>query len=121
MPARAEVELDIFSGMPNPTWVLTPAEAERLALGLAALPRISACELSPRLGYRGLVVNVTHGNETRLVRVQSGCVQIAEGDTTIHARDERRELERWLIETGRPRLTENVIDVVDREMRRSAP
>ena len=102
--------------MPNPTWVLTPAEAESLALALAELPRISACELSPRLGYRGLVVNVTHGNETRLVRVQSGCVQITEGDTTIHARDERREVERWLIETGRPRLTESVIDVVDREV-----
>lgn len=121
MPARAEVELDIFSGMPNPTWVLTPPEAESLALALAELPRISACQLSPRLGYRGLVVSVTHVNETRLVRVQSGCVQIAEGDTTIHALDERCEVERWLIETGRPRLTESVIDVVDAELRRSAP
>ena len=103
--------------MPNPTWVLTTAEADNLARRLAALQRISACELSTRLGYRGLVVKVTHGTETRLIRVQSGCVHIAEGETTMYARDERRELERWLIETGRPQLKENVIEVVERELR----
>jgi hypothetical protein len=117
MPARTEVELDIFSGMPNPTWVLTTAEAESLARRLAALPRIPACELSTRLGYRGLVVNVSHGGETRLIRVQSGCVHIAEGETTIYASDEGRELERWLIETGRPQLPQNVIEIVEREVR----
>jgi hypothetical protein len=117
VPARTEVELDIFSGMPNPTWVLTTAEAESLARRLAALPRISARELSARLGYRGLVVKATNGAETRMIWVQSGCVHIAEGDTTIHARDEGRELERWLIETGRPQLTENVLEIVERQLR----
>jgi hypothetical protein len=117
MPAHTEVELDIFSGMPNPTWVLTAVEAESLARRLAALPRTSASEPSGRLGYRGLVAKVTHGAETRLIRVQSGSVYIAEGEATIHARDEGRELERWLIETGRPQLTEPVIEIVEREVR----
>jgi hypothetical protein len=117
MPPRTEVELDIFSGMPNPTWVLTTAEAEGLAGRLAALPRTAASELSGRLGYRGLVVTTTDGAETRLIRVQSGSVHVAEGETTVHARDEGRELERWLIETGRPQLAENVIEIVDRELR----
>lgn len=115
--ARTEVELDIFSGRPNPNWVLTIAEAESLGRRLAALPRTSACELSARLGYRGLVVKAGHGAGTQLIRVQSGRVQVAEGDTTIHARDEGRELERWLIETGRPQLTEDVIEIVERELR----
>jgi hypothetical protein len=117
MPARTEVELDIFSGMPNPTWVLRTDEAESLARRLAALPRIPACGLSTRLGYRGLVVSVTHGGETRLIRVQSGCVHIVEGETTIYARDEGRKLERWLIETGKPQLTEAIIEIVEREVR----
>ena len=38
MPARVEVELDIFSGMPNPTWVLTDAEADSFLKQLAAAP-----------------------------------------------------------------------------------
>jgi hypothetical protein len=117
MPTRAQVELDIFSGMPNPTWVLTTPDTQSLRRRLAALPHAPARGLSGRLGYRGLVVEVTNGAETRLVRIQSGNVHIAEGETTTFARDEGRELERWLIETGRPQLSENVMEVVEREMR----
>jgi hypothetical protein len=116
MPARTEVELDIFSGMPNPTWVLTPAEEESLARRLAVLPPTSPSEPSGRLGYRGLIVKPANGTETPLIRVQSGSVHITEGETTIHARDEGRELERWLIETGRPHVPENVFGVVEREV-----
>jgi hypothetical protein len=116
MPARTEVELDIFSGRPNPTWVLGTDDADTLVRRLAALPRIPACELSTRLGYRGLIVHVTRGAETRLIRVQSRCVQIAEGETT-HARDEGRELERWLIETGRRHVEQDVMELVEREVR----
>ena len=116
MTGRTQVELDVFSGMPNPTWVLTTAEAESFVRRLAALPRTSASAISGRLGYRGLIVEVTDGAPLRLIRVQSGSVHIAEGQTTIHARDEGRELERWLIETGKPQLSENVIKIVEREV-----
>ena len=37
MPVHVEVELDIFSGMPNPTWVLTNAEADSFVKQLAAV------------------------------------------------------------------------------------
>ncbi len=115
--ARILVELDIFSGRPNPTWLLTTAEAESFGRRLAALRRSSPCEISSRLGYRGLIVDVAHGTQARLVRVQSGCVQIVEDDTTAHAHDEERELERWLIETGRPHLMQDVIEIVERGLR----
>jgi hypothetical protein len=117
MPAQTEVELDIFSGMPNPTWVLATAQAETLARRVAELPRTAASELSGKLGYRGLVVKITRGTKTRLVRVQSGSVHIVEGDTTIQARDEGRALERWLIGTGRPHIREDIIKIVERDVR----
>jgi hypothetical protein len=117
MPARAEVELDIFSGMPNPTWALAEADADSLARRLAALPPPAPSEPSGRLGYRGLVVRTTDATGTRLVRVQSGSVHVANGETAVHLRDEGRELERWLIDTGRPQLPPNVIEIVDRELR----
>jgi hypothetical protein len=34
----------------------------------------------------------------------------------MHARDEGRQLERWLIETGRSRLPQHVVAVVAREL-----
>jgi hypothetical protein len=116
MLARIEVELDIFSGRANPTWVLGAADADALVRRVAALPRIPPCELSTKLGYRGLIVKFTRGADARLIRVQSRCVEIVEGGTT-HARDEGRELERWLIETGRPHMEHEVMELVEREVR----
>lgn len=116
MSASTEVELDVFSGRPNPAWALTSAEAEEFERRLAALPRSPARELSTGLGYRGLVVRVEDDAGTRLIRVQSGCVEIAAAGSTVYAIDEGRALERWLIGTGRTRLPDDVAEVVEREL-----
>jgi hypothetical protein len=52
MLARVEVELDMFSGIPNPTWVLTNAEADFFVKQVAALPRTSLTQRSGNLGFR---------------------------------------------------------------------
>jgi hypothetical protein len=114
---RAEVELDIFSGMPNPTWILSADESEDFERQLAALPRIPAATLSGRLGYRGMIVLVTGDTERRSVRVHAGAVQISVGATTVHARDEERRLERWLIETGRSRVDPKLLQIAERDAR----
>jgi hypothetical protein len=117
MPARCEVELDIFSGMPNPTWILTNAEADSLVKQLVALPRTSARELSGNLGYRGFIVRVTHGADTQLIRIQAGTVHISKGVTNLYARDAERALERWLLDTGNPHLKSDIVEIVEREVR----
>jgi hypothetical protein len=114
MTARVEVELDIFSGMPNPTWVLSDDEAERFLKQLEAAPRTSARELSGNLGYRGFIVQVTQGGSTQLIRVQNGIIHISEGATMAYARDENRDLERWLLEIGKPHLKNELYQIVER-------
>src|SRR5882757_637780 len=55
-----EVELDIFSGMPNPTWVLSKRQEAILYELLRAEPdqisRVTALDKRFGLGYRGLIV-----------------------------------------------------------------
>lgn len=55
-----EVELDIFSGMPNPTWVLSKRQEaalyERLNANPEQITRVSAPGMRFSLGYRGLIV-----------------------------------------------------------------
>ena len=55
-----EVELDIFSGMPNPTWVLSKRQEQTLHELLSAEPTQISPLTSSRerfgLGYRGLIV-----------------------------------------------------------------
>jgi hypothetical protein len=55
-----EIELDIFSGMPNPTWVLSKRQEATLYELLRAEPsqmsRVTALDQRFGLGYRGLIV-----------------------------------------------------------------
>ena len=117
MPPRIEVELDIFSGMPNPTWVLTNAEADSFLQQLAAVSPTSAWELSGNLGYRGFVVQVTHGSKTQLIRIQTGTVQSTNGAPVFYGYDKDRELERWLLNTGKPHLKNELFQIAEREFR----
>ena len=115
MAASCEVELDIFSGMPNPTWSLTNAAADSFLKQLAALPPASATELSGNLGYRGFIVQCREGNNQRLIRVQNGIVHISEGETNVYAYDNNRELEHWVLNTGRPHLKDEIYQIAERE------
>ena len=117
MSTSVEVELDIFSGMPNPTWVLTKAEADSFVAQLAALPRTSATELLGNLGYRGFIVHVTQGADTQLIRIQKGKVHISSGAMSVYASDKDRKLERWLFHTGKPHLKAELFSIVEREFR----
>lgn len=54
-----QVELDIFSGRPNPTWNLSDKEEKELLDRIAADPKLMLPEgaTNGRLGYRGYVVS----------------------------------------------------------------
>jgi hypothetical protein len=117
MPARCEVQLDIFSGMPNPTWILTNAEADSFEKQLAALPRTPARELSGKLGYRGFIVQCTQANNVQLIRIQNGAIHISKGATNVYVSDKDRELERWLLNTGRPHLKNEIFQIAERDLR----
>ena len=117
MQVRVEVELDIFSGMPNPTWVLTNAKADSFVNKLAAMSRTSSTELSGNLGYRGFIVQVTQGANTQLIHIQTGIVHISIGATNVYVNDEDRELERWLLNTGKSLLKKELFQIVEREFR----
>ena len=117
MPSRCEVELDIFSGMPNPTWILTNAEADSFMKQLSALPQIPARELSGNLGYRGFIVQCMQGADTQLIRIQACTVHISKGATQVYTYDVDRRLEWWLLNTGRPHLKNEIFQIAEREFR----
>ena len=55
-----EIELDIFSGMPNPKWILSQREEQELMDRITADPTqvspVTTREEQFSLGYRGLIV-----------------------------------------------------------------
>lgn len=117
MSENAEVELDIFSGRPNPMWHLSEADVTALLRELDELPEAPPTAIANNLGYRGFVVRVRHdGDETRLV-VQNGTVQAVRGGSTTYYHDVDRALEWWLLDSGRPFLDDSIAAVVEREMK----
>jgi hypothetical protein len=51
-----EIELDVFSGRPNPNWVASPDRAASVSRALSSLPAAPARPEPGHLGYRGFVI-----------------------------------------------------------------
>lgn len=104
------VELDIFSGKPNPSWKLSTEQVEFLQTSLKSLDEVSEKQpIAPDLGYRGFVV--TLNNNVR--------IDIYGGTITIHKKvflDRGRMLERWLVRTSDQRISEALKQVVLKEI-----
>ncbi len=93
-----EVELDVFSGRPNPGWRLSAAESAELMALLDALPG-GPERMPPALGYRGFVVHDRSGSagaQASPLRVFDGTVKL--GDR--HLAD-ARGAEAWLQRSAR--------------------
>jgi hypothetical protein len=88
----ARVELDLFSGRPNPTWELDDLEARQLQRLIEIPPptHLPPPE-SPGLGYRGFQVSLGD----RSYRVWGTYVVAAPGD---HRADPDRTVETFLLD-----------------------
>jgi len=73
-----QVELDVFSGRPNPAWEVPSARATLLLGQVRSSPESSEKPFLPDLGYRGFIL---HSGLT-LIRVYQG--QIIIGDKRGH-------------------------------------
>jgi len=105
------VELDIFSGMQNPAWTLRDAEAAEFQRRLESLPRASGGRIANDLGYRGFVVRA--GATTALVQRET--VQVTRDGDAHFRTDTGRELERWLLESGKPFVDPGTFALAERE------
>lgn len=116
-----ELELDLFSGRPNPSSTLTGEVAQDLLQRLDRLPGAASrgCVEPPGLGYRGVTVRsgVTLGDPRAApaepIRVYGGLV--CQGAASRS--DPHRELERWLLELLRERVAPALRPAVEETLR----
>jgi len=87
------VELDLFSGRPNPSWELSEREASELGKLLERVTLRTECEL-PGLGYRGFVL---HGDPPRRVY-------------------QLPAVEHWLLTSAEPHLGAELTEIVRRAL-----
>lgn len=119
-PAIVDVEVDIFSGRPNPRWTLSDADAALFFDRLSALPTTAARARSANLGYRGLIVSMPQrvgGEAGRDMYIQHGILELRQGTSRSFFLDTQRALERWLIGTGKAGLSPEVLEAIDTDLR----
>ena len=95
-PSTVTVELDAFSGLPNPRWTLTASEARELGRLFGDLPEAGGITLpQPVLGYRGFRITSSEGGAVpREAYVTSGLVMVEDQGTLYR---DTRGIEAWLI------------------------
>ncbi len=117
------VELDIFSGRPNPSWSLSETEAQQLRAKLEKLPEVACRPLDLPLGYRGFVVQLAQrpelSNEYR-VRVYNGQARWGDpwspGTVAFCVADSGREVERFLLAGARPHVSGDIYSMVESQI-----
>jgi hypothetical protein len=113
-------EFDLFSGRPNPGWVLTAGESAELAKRLKTLPMAKQGAIRDGLGYRGIIITASSdevADFTRIV-VSAGVVLVRDlGGTERLFADSGRVLERWLVETAQGRVDPEILALIDQELR----
>ncbi len=114
----SKVELNIYSGREDPTWMLTPAEVYNLKNMISQLDQTQEiCTCHDGLGYRGFTVQVpaTSSDYVQIIRACHGQVIVqntAGGEPTGTAcyLDPQRQVELWLLATAKPPFNHDEYD-----------
>lgn len=95
---NVKVELDIFSGNQNPSWMLNKEESKKLMNLLDSLPEVQKKENEDGLGYRGFILDLipeeTAASAQR-IHIFKGILSVESG-TKKYYRD-LHGLEKWLL------------------------
>ena len=103
-----KIELDVFSGRPNPTWQLDDAQAIELLALMADLPIVTQRQTG-QLGYRGFLVYRPGpgGAVAAPVRVYAGTVEIdSQPFADVHG------AEAWLMRCARANGSAAILDSI---------
>lgn len=116
---KMQVEVDVFSGRPNPEWTLTPSEVNELNQLVQALPTDTG-EGTPKegLGYRGLIVTKTDSRTEgyNKISISNGHVIVVDQGRSKRFADRNRSLERWVFQTGKGRLEEPLYQQIRKQL-----
>ncbi len=104
----AQIVVGIYSGVPDPTWVLTAEQMEELSAALAGLTRVDVAAPSGGLGYHGFTVVMPD----RTLVAFEGKIVSAQTDPAYVLDDPGRRIELLLFRTAGPHLAAGEFDVV---------
>ena len=110
------VELDVFSGRPNPEWEMSDEEYRSFHEMLAICPSLAQTNMFDGLGYRGFIVHTNQPSEPSMplmVTVYSGVIKVSNDQTTSYCQDGDNKMEKWLLEQSRQFVEKDLQEIVE--------
>lgn len=101
---KIEVELDIFSGRPNPSWVLSEAQVDELKAKFSTSLPAAKPRTPPQLGYNGFIIRNLDKSPIipDYIRVFGGVLAITDKERTRYCKD-ISDIEEWLTNCSQAR------------------
>jgi hypothetical protein len=99
-----QVEMMVFSGRVNPRWSLTAQEQARVHELLAQAAPGAAQPIEGQLGYTGFNLTLQTATERIMLRIYAGAMMYTDSSGATFYQDDRRGLERFLLETSKPHI-----------------
>jgi hypothetical protein len=106
----SKVELNIYSGREDPTWMLTLPEVSNLKNMISKLDQTEEiCKCHDNLGYRGFTVQTPTASSDYVQTIRACHGQVIVEDSigeepirTVYYLDPQRQIELWLLTTAKP-------------------
>ena len=109
LPDRAQVEIDVFSGRPNPMWELRRTDLTALLRLLEKARKVkTAAGAADGLGFRGFKVSFTTRGTQRELHVKGNFVS----DGPKRFSDDHKTIEKFLLAKMPPELHDQLVDVL---------
>ena len=100
--SNTTVELDAFSGLPNPRWQLTESEEHALEKRLQNLPPTEPGAMPDVLGYRGFLIIDGNGVQQRITVTRNGFI-IRHQNSGDRWYEDKHGAEAYLMQTAQAR------------------
>lgn len=117
-------EINLYSGLNNPSWELTPKQVEDMFSHLVTLLEVTHGTFDDKLGYRGVQLTITGSTATSMqsIAVHRGIIRARtrDGRESWHI-DRNRAFERTLFQTGPIVLDRDVRTLIDNDLAPSEP
>ena len=112
-----KIELMVFSGRPNPKWLLLPDDLPGFPTIIGGFPRRTGpLALPQRLGYSGIVVSNENTSQEWLdITVLHEFVVVRLKDRTEYRIDDERWLENMLLATAKGCVSEALLERIRSE------
>lgn len=110
------VELDVFSGRPNPEWKMIDEESRTFHEMFAICPNLPQTNMFDGLGYRGFIVKTTQPStptEPLIIAIHGGVVKIVNDKIVSYCQDVDSKIEKWLLEQSRQFVEKDLQEIVE--------